>query len=64
MGQGREMDLGADRGCGGGKERERGGAERGRQQGKLRTETGTEVKMRGGRKGIWGGEGRQWGQKL
>lgn len=46
MGQGRERDLGADRGCGGGKERERGGAERGRQQGKLRTETGTEVKMR------------------
>ena len=32
---------------GGGREgEERGGAEKGRQQGKLRTETGTEVKMR------------------
>lgn len=32
---------------GGGREgEERGGAERGRQQGKLRTETGTEVKIR------------------
>lgn len=40
MGQGRERDLEAREG------EERGGAERGRRQGKLRTETGTEVKMR------------------